>query len=407
MINQSQIKRRDFIKQAIALGAAMSAGPLVEASTGPVGFKLRLDVITEGYEGKFCWFHPRAGIIPGSPPSIVLLMQPWRTDRSDVFYPINSIISRDFGKTWSQPVEHASLGRRHEANGVEVGVCDFVPQWHAKSKKLLAIGQTVRYLNDKLIAIRARETAYSVYDPEKNTWTPWRTLEMPAGGKFWNSGSGAAQRVDLDNGDILLPIYFKQREAKTASSTVARCSFDGETLRYIEHGSEMTVPVPRGLGEPSLTLFQGRYYLTMRNDQAAYVSRSKDGLHFEPQRLWKWENATELGSHNTQAHWVTHRDGLFLSYTRRGANNDNVVRHRAPLFLAQVDPERLVVLRKTEVELVPNKGAQLGNFGVTKINEHETWVTTSEGMEGKPGSKPNANGRVYAARIIWNRPNSV
>ncbi|MGZ5505419.1 MAG: sialidase family protein [Limisphaerales bacterium] len=289
------------------------------AGSKPPGFKLRLEVITEGYDGKFCWFHPMAGVIPGSPPTVVLSMQRWRTASSDVFYPVNTMTSRDLGKSWSEPVEHASLGRRQEAGGVTVGVCGCVPKWHAKTRKLVTIGQTVRYLNDKLIAIRPRETAWSVYDQEKNSWSPWRTLEMPGSGKFWNSGSGSGQRVHLKNGDILLPIYFKGTEGKITSSTIARCSFDGETLRYIEHGTEMTVPEPRGLGEPSLTFFEGRYYLTMRNDKAAYVATSKDGLHFEKVRRWTWDDGSELGSYNTQAHWVTHRDGLFLSYTRRGA----------------------------------------------------------------------------------------
>jgi len=118
-------------------------------------------------------------------------------------------------------------------------------------------------------------------------------------------------------------------------------------------------------------------------------------------------NTAELGSYNTQAHCVTHADGLFLVYTRRGLNNDNVVRHRAPLVMAQIDPKRVVVLRATECELVPNKGAQLGNFAVVDVNEQETWVTTSEGMAPRGSEKYGANGRVYAARILWDQPNSA
>jgi len=106
---------------------------------------------------------------------------------------------------------------------------------------------------------------------------------------------------------------------------------------------------------------------------------------------------------------VTHQDGLFLTYTRRGANNDNMARarHRAPLFIAQVDPELLVVLRATERELVPNKGAQLGNYAVVDVNERETWVTTSEGMAPGNPAQYGANARVYAARIIWGKPNAA
>jgi hypothetical protein len=143
----------------------------------------------------------------------------------------------------------------------------------------------------------------------------------------------------------------------------------------------------------------------MRNDRAAYIATSADGLQFGAPRKWTFDDGADLGSYNTQAHWVTHHDGLFLVYTRKGANNDNVVRHRAPLFMAQIDSERLVVLRATEREIVPNKGAQLGNFAVVDVSEKETWVTTSEGMAPRGSEKFGANGRVYAARILWEKPN--
>src|SRR3954447_21786291 len=139
---------------------------------------------------------------------------------------------------------------------------------------------------------------------------------------------------------------------------------------------------------------------------SAYVTAGSDGLHFDRPRPWTFDDGTDLGSYNTQAHWVVHSDGLFLAYTRRGANNDNVIRHRAPLFMAQVDPERSVVLRATERELVPNRGAQLGNFAVVDVNEHETWVTTSEGMSPGNPAQFGSNGRVYAARLQWQIPNT-
>ena len=66
---------------------------------------------------------------------------------------------------------------------------------------------------------------------------------------------------------------------------------------------------------------------------------------------------------------MKHSDGLFLVYTRRGANNDHVIRNRAPLFIAQVDPERLCVIRATEKAIVPDRGASLGNFGVANISD--------------------------------------
>jgi hypothetical protein len=83
--------------------------------------------------------------------------------------------------------------------------------------------------------------------------------------------------------------------------------------------------------------------------------------------------------------------------------------------MAQVDPERLCVLRSTERELVPNRGAQLGNFGTVNASQNESWVITSEHMQGD-AKKPmdlertenrGANGRVYLARIRWDKPNGL
>jgi hypothetical protein len=381
--------------------------PAEEANTPP-RYELRLEVVSEGYDGKTCWFHPRAGAIPGNTPTVVLTMQKFLLKHSDVFYPVASSESADLGRTWSPIVEHTqTLGRHPFGTNCVEGICDFTPKWHAQSGKLLGTGHTVVYSNDVLVATRPRYAVWSVYQPKTRTWAPWAKLAMPDEPRFANGGAGSTQRVDLENGDILLPFYSSEIKGKTALSTVVRARFDGEKLHYVEHGTELTVNVDRGLYEPSLARFKDRFYLTMRNDRAAYIAVSSDGLHYGEPRKWTFDDGADLGSYNTQAHWVTHQDGLFLVYTRRGANNDNVVRHRAPLFMARIDPEKLVVIRATERELVPNKGAQLGNFAIVDVSQHETWVTTSEGMGSANAAKFGANGRVYAARILWEKPNEV
>jgi len=370
------------------------------------GFRVQLDVVSEGFDGKTCWFHPRAGAIPGSTPTVVLTMQRWNVKRSDVFYPVASRVSSDLGATWSPITEHVDTLGRHRLDAArEEGICDFTPKWHAATGRLLGTGHTVFYQDDVLVPVRPRHTVWSVYDPARNTWSPWAKLAMPDLPRFANAGAGSTQRVDLLNGDILLPVYAKELAAKAYFSTVVRCRFDGRELRYVEHGTELKSDVDRGLYEPSLARLGNRFFLTMRNDQAAYVARSADGLNFEEPRRWTFDDGTDLGSYNTQAHWVMHADGLFLTYTRRGADNDNVARHRAPLFLAQVDPDRLVVLRATERVIVPNRGAQLGNFAVVDVSARETWITSSEGMGPGNPARYGANGRVYAARVIWDQPN--
>src|ERR1700685_1328080 len=70
-------------------------------------------------------------------------------------------------------------------------------------------GHPVRYRDNKVIPVRNRETCYSVYNPQSRRWSAWATLAMPDEERFRNAGAGSVQRVDLPDGDILLPIYFK------------------------------------------------------------------------------------------------------------------------------------------------------------------------------------------------------
>lgn len=202
---------------------------------------------------------------------------------------------------------------------------------------------------------------------------------------------------------MLLPVrYRKDPQSRVYTTIVARCSFDGETLTYREHGSEFNIPKPRGLYEPSVCGFQGRYFLTMRAEETGYVARGKDGIHYEPIVEWKFDDGQPLGSYNTQQHWITHGSGLYLIYTRRGANNDRVFRHRAPIFIARVDPDKLHVLRATEQVLLPETGLDLGGgFAPVNVSPNETWVVSSE--MAFPKERQNEPNRVLLAKIIWSK----
>ncbi|HRQ87466.1 MAG TPA: sialidase family protein [Bacteroidia bacterium] len=387
-------------------------------------YRIEPTVATQGFDGKQCWVHARAGIIPagrpgnpGPDPLAVMTLQKLELSGSDVFHPLHTMRSADLGKTWTAPVEAPVFSREPFSWGgrddLEITVCDFWPKWHAASGKLLGTGHTVVYENNAVAKVGPRSTPYSVYDPASGQWTPWKTLALPGDPKFENAGAGCVQRFDLEDGTVLLPIYYKTPDALAYSVTVLRCAFDGDELRYLGHGSEMTVPVKRGLCEPSLIRHQGRFFLTMRNDDHGYISASDDGQRFSEPVKWCFDDGEDLGSYNTQQHWVGHSDGPFLVYTRRGANNDHVMRHRAPLFIARVDPATLRVVRASEQVLVPEHGARLGNFGVTEVSADETWVTVTEWMQA-PG--PNyhdptplvargADNRVWVSKLKWNKPN--
>jgi hypothetical protein len=168
------------------------------------------------------------------------------------------------------------------------------------------------------------------------------------------------------------------------------------------------VPSHRGCLEPSLTTFDGRYLVTIRHgDGHGYVMTSTDGLTYQPPQRWKWDDGSELSTGDTQQHWVTHSDGLFLCFTYKRDDNQHVFRQRAPLFLAQVDPKRLTLMRDTLEVLVPERGARLGNFQVVNVTPEESWVTVTEWMQPAGCEKYGSDNSVYAARIKWKKPNRL
>jgi len=401
---------------ALAASVAIAAEPAA-------AFDLELDVIRRGYDGKTCMTQARAGIIPrdGGPPIVVTTMSPLWLAGSDVYRTVHEMRSEDGGRTWDGPRPVPTLGRRPDGTldgkPAEIGVCDLWPKWHAKTGKLLAIGHTVRYVDDTGPAKGdGPGTCYTVYDAEARTWSPWKLLLEPSGGEPFAGGAGCVQRLDLPDGEILLPVYGfdPSGEPRFPHVQVLRLGFDGETLTILGRGNQVRQDTKRGLTEPSLTRFRNTYYLTIRHDDTGYVCTSADGLHFSRPEPWCWEDNTNLGNYNTQTHWVTHDDGLFLVYTRRGANNDHVFRNRAPLFIAAVDPNRVRVIRATERAAVPERGARLGNFGVTEVSAAETWIVTCEWMQTwKQASiiipvdnAAGADNSTYAARVLWKKPNT-
>ena len=348
------------------------------------------------------WFQPRPVAIPTRDGSPLAVMTIQKAIGSDFFTGLSTAKSVDGGKTWTAPAEDPGLGWRPGGGELNIGVCDITLGWHAPTRKVIGIGHTATYTKKGFAGIEhRRETVWITYDPATDRWTPWRELALPAtpDDRYFINGVHGQWLTEPD-GSLLVPIYFlgpKIADGKWRFSfrgAVMRLSFDGTTLRYVTQGRKLNLDVPRGLYEKSITWFQGRYFLTMRNDQKGYVAVSDDGLNFGPIRAWTFDDGSDLGSYNTQQKWVTHSDGLFLVYTRRGANNDHIPRNRAPLFIAQVDPEKLHVIRATERIAVPERGADIGNFDATTVSAGETWITT-------------AGGPAFLACLRWSRPNGL
>lgn len=402
----------EALRQALAVPEADGKPPATPTASSPAPATpparkphIRRQIVLQQLNPDFCWFHPRAAAIPGAGrggrPAVILTLQK-HLRASDHYSGLFTLRTDDLGATWSGPQEIPELAWTPQPDGSTLAVADVTPGYHPPTKKVLAIGCSVYYgprgqqLHDRP---RFSQTAYAVYDPSTNRWSRWHTLELPPEQKFNLARNGCGQWWVEEDGRLLVPIYFAPRADVPFGVTVLRCAFDGQKLRYLQHGDELHLPVQRGLCEPSIVRFAGRYFLTLRNDLKGYVTAGIDGLRWQPIRPWTFDDGQELGSYNTQQHWVVAGQHLYLVYTRRGAQNDHIVRHRAPLFLAQVDPDKLCVVRSTEQVLIPERGAMLGNFGAASIDSHQAWVTDAEYYLGTRPHPRGADGTVWLARV--------
>ena len=396
------------------LSIAFCVASSLATATEPLSFQIRNDVPLQELSPDFCWFHPRAAAIPGAGesggPAVILTLQK-HLRASDHYSGLSFMRSDDQGATWTAPVLPPELDWQKESDEVDIAVCDVTPGWHAQTGRLIAIGTKLRYsrTGEQLTDVPGGyQCAYATYDPATGAWTKWKFLETPdLDGGYFLLAPGCVQWLTRPDGTLLVPCYCKGPTGTDYTSTVLHCRFDGETMTLLESGNEIGMTGGRGIVEPSLAEYDGRYYLTLRNDAGAYVTTSNDGLHFDPMQPWMFDDGSELGSYNTQQHWLVHSEGLFLAYTRRGANNEHIFRHRAPLFIAQVDPERLVVIRSTEAIAIPDRGAPLGNFGACAVSTEESWITDAEYILSSSPDPRGADGSVFVSRILWGKPNRL
>ena len=199
-------------------------------------------------------------------------------------------------------------------------------------------------------------------------------------------------------------------EAPDETTHAIKC--DGERLTIREVGPPLTSTVKRGLLEPSVTRFGETFYITIRaEDGRGYVSVSDDGLNYEPQKAWSWDDGTPLDMSTTQQHWLAHSYGLFLVYTRKDPMNVNVPRWRAPLWMAEVDIKTLRLIKGTERIVLPlvgdgvndaKKVAFMGNFGVCNASADESWVT-----DGSWCPWDASKGQLQLARVKWTIKNDL
>ena len=357
------------------------------------------------------WFHPRACMVPRAgdgPARAVMTLQ--SITGSDVFGHVHVCTSDDLGRTWTDPVPIEGLGRRDTGVDRQEGTCDVVPQYHPPTRTVLAMGHNVYYRRGVLAHPQGPRHPVYVTRDANGDWSAPSRLEWndPRGKRIHTCG--CSQRLVLADGRLLVPLSFGDEKRRDRSVTTAVCSFDGREVAVERIGGELANRASRGLLEPSLAQFDGRFFITIRaEDGRGYVSVSDDGLAWRPQRAWAWDDGTALNMSTTQQHWITHSDGLFLVYTRKDASNVNVFRWRAPLFVARVDPGKLCLMRHSEQVALPLVGdgvadakhvARMGNFHTTAASPDESWITVGETLP-----HDRWEGDLLMARLRWSRPN--
>ena len=409
----NSITRRNFLKLAF-LSSVMPASGFCTASrdhTAKLIEKIESSIIWPGRIKGKTWFHPRACRIPASGDPVILMTCQSITG-SDVFGQVYWSRSADNGKSWTQPQPIISLGRRQLSENIEEGVCDVVPDFHSRSNSVLAIGHNVYYKDNVLTQpYENRYPMYVVGDANGN-WSDRKKLEWDNPERSGIYTCGCAQRITFDNGNILLPLSFGPKERKDRKVCTVLCSFNGNELNIIKSGNVLELKVKRGLLEPSLALIKNRFFMTIRaEDGFGYVSVSDDGLLWEKKQRWCWDDGEPLTMSTTQQRWISHSQGLFLVYTRKSANNINVMRWRAPLYIAEVDTDKLFLIRESEQLVFPLIGdgiydpdhvARMGNFHTVNASRRETWVTVGETLPLE-----DWKGNTLLGRIYWNQNNEL
>ena len=178
----------------------------------------------------------------------------------DYYGPVQWRESEDYGKSWSEPRPVPGFGRRQLADGIEEAVSDVVPLYHAKTKRMIALGEIIYYRDGKYFPEQPQQDPVYLTRDAKGVWSERKKLEWndPRGATIYSTGS--SQYLILKNGDLLIPISFRPKERQDYGVTTLLCSFDGDTIRIKQVGSELNNSVKRGLLEPQLTYRQSLPY---------------------------------------------------------------------------------------------------------------------------------------------------
>ena len=353
-----------------------------------------------GFDGRLCKVQP--SIATDGQGTAILCFQKLLLTGSDVFFGQFLSKSDDGGATWSCPVEQLAIADTFE-NGFRVTRYGTI-HYGKVSARWFALGLEALYKGNKeplQTCVDGRPYGTPIYisvDAKKGCFTGYTKMPFPFA---YEQAFPFGQILEYENGDILVSFYYRPVGMQMRSRCVTvRYAFDSAGLKVVTVGVPIACDnLNRGIGEPSLARLGGKVYMTLRSDEAGMWCESGDGgLTFSEPRPWTWTDGARIGNRNTQQHWITCGESLFLAYTREDRNNSHVFRNRAPIFMARFDPVCGGLVRGTEFPLVPELGARLGNFCVDSTGD-ESWLVTAEWMQPVGCERYGADNSIWLVKV--------
>jgi len=354
------------------------------------------EVVLQGRRNNQCWFAPGLAVVPARggnavPEAFVGVSQLVGNDMGTPHWTRTA----DLGAVWTPPMESQNLlGVPHDDHWFEKPHVNLF--YHQRTGRFLGLGYTqfsrdegtqIRFkmerIDDAQLCPLPNRMVMTEWDFQRYDFVPWWTVEIPAEFARWHYVAWPRVQHEFPDGSVLTPLYLRAtvHDPYTAVA-VMHADITDRGLICRQVGDLLRLDTERGLAEPSVVHFQDRFLLTIRHDLGAYVAASDDGIHYGKLMPWRFDDGADLGNFNTQQHWLVHGETLFLLYNRRSELNHGVFRSRAPLYIGQVDPGRLCVIRQAERIVFPEKGARMGNFDVANVTDNEAWVVTGEWLEG-------------------------
>lgn len=353
--------------------------------------------LLSGFDGKECKVYPR---LIKAENNIFISYSMLLLSGIDVFNDIYFVKSTDGGVSFGAPELLQRLETRE--NGIRKIFSPNDEYYSDRHKKWFSFGCNLFYEDDTkpvlVGGVSVSSASYILRDPETGHYVgDLRPLPLPF---ECISAVPHGQVFEYENGDLQLSFYLRPKGVIKPLAMTVRYRYENDALSIVEAGKVVDYPLAaRGLSEPSVAKLGEKYYMTLRTDEQGLLATSDDGFAFAEPTPWKWDDGSVLQNYNTMQRWIRHKDRLFLAYTRRGANNDHVFRHRAPIFMAAFDPENQCLVKSSEVILVPELGARLGNFTVAEISDKEFWLLTAEWMQPAGCEKYGSDNSIWIAKV--------